>query len=51
MKENKIIRVGIIQKSFTDDVELNRQSNLSSIAALADEGADLIVLSELHDSL
>ena len=51
MKENKIIRVGIIQKSFTDDVELNRQSNLSSIASLADEGADLIVLSELHDSL
>lgn len=51
MKDNKIIRVGIIQKSFTDDVELNRQANLSSIAALADDGADLVVLSELHDSL
>lgn len=45
-----IVRVGIIQKSFEEDVELNRQRNAASIENLASDGADLIVMSELHDS-
>lgn len=45
------IKVGIVQHFFSEDVESNRRNNLAAIANLADEGADLIVLSELHDSL
>ena len=44
------IKVGIIQRKFMDDVSLNREINSQSIASLAEEGAQLIVLSELHDS-
>lgn len=50
MKERKI-KTGIIQHFFVDDVEANRARNLSAIRNLAEEGAQLIVLSELHDSL
>lgn len=49
--KDKIIKVGIVQRSYSEDVELNRQRNLTSIESLASEGAQLIVLSELHDSL
>ena len=49
MKKN--INVGIIQHFFVDDIEANRARNLSAIRNLAEEGAELIVLSELHDSL
>ena len=42
--------MGIVQRSFEDDVELNRMRNQSAIENLAADGADLIVLSELHDS-
>lgn len=49
MREKKI-KTGIVQKSFVDNVELNRNRNLSSIENLASDGAGLIVLSELHDS-
>ena len=48
MEEN--IRVGIVQHSFREDVELNRSANIAAIENLASEGARLIVLSELHDS-
>lgn len=48
---NKQIKVGIVQHFFTEDVETNRRNNLAAIANLAAEGAELIVLSELHDSL
>ena len=44
------LKVGIVQRSFSDDIEYNRRRNLSSIENLAAEGARLIVLSELHDS-
>lgn len=48
-KEN--IYVGIIQRSYaSNDVELNRRRNQSAIESLASEGAELVVLSELHDS-
>ena len=45
------IKVGVVQHAFTSDVTANRQRNISSIENLAAEGAQLIVLSELHDSL
>lgn len=47
----KNINVGIIQHFFVDDIEANRARNLSAIRHLAEEGAELVVLSELHDSL
>lgn len=46
-----ILKVGIVQHSFTEDVAKNRSRNLAAIRSLAEEGARLIVLSELHDSL
>ena len=45
------IKSGIIQHFFTDEPETNRSRNLSAIRNLAEEGAELIVFSELHDSL
>lgn len=45
------IKTGIVQHFFTDEPETNRSRNLSAIRNLAEEGAELIVLSELHDSL
>ena len=51
MTTNRKIKVGLVQHSFTADVESNRARNLTAIESLASEGAQLIVLSELHDSL
>lgn len=45
------IKVGIVQHFFTANVEGNRRRNIEAIANLAAEGAELVVLSELHDSL
>ncbi len=45
------IRVGIAQQSYTGDISANHAKNLEAIEALAASGAQLIVLSELHDSL
>lgn len=47
--EDRIVRTGIVQLHFTDDVESNRAKNHEAIAKLAAQDADLIVLSELHD--
>ncbi|MDE7160017.1 MAG: carbon-nitrogen hydrolase [Muribaculaceae bacterium] len=47
----RVIRTGIVQHFFTGDVEANRRRNIAAIENLAAEGARLIVLSELHDSL
>lgn len=47
----KNLKVGIVQRLFSDDIMLNRARNLSAISNLAADGAQLIVLSELHDSL
>ncbi len=46
-----IIRVGIAQQAYTSDVESNKQVNAKNIRELSSNGAELIVLSELHDSL
>ena len=50
-KSDRKLKVGVIQHFFSDDIDTNRSRNLAAIQNLADEGAELIVLSELHDSL
>lgn len=45
------MKIGIIQQSNTADVALNRQRLLDKISKLAKDGAELIVMQELHDSL
>ncbi|MBD5336963.1 MAG: carbon-nitrogen hydrolase [Bacteroides sp.] len=45
------VKVGIVQHFFTSNVEGNRRRNIEAIANLASDGAQLVVLSELHDSL
>ncbi|MDE7440856.1 MAG: carbon-nitrogen hydrolase [Muribaculaceae bacterium] len=45
------LKIGIVQHSFNEDIDFNRARNLTAIENLAAEGAELIVLSELHDSL
>ncbi|MCH5229961.1 MAG: carbon-nitrogen hydrolase [Muribaculaceae bacterium] len=50
MKETRL-KTGIIQRAYCDDMEINRQRNIAAIESLAADGARLIVLSELHDSL
>lgn len=47
----KEIKVGIIQQSNGDNVKSNRNKLVAKINHLASEGAELIVLQELHDSL
>ena len=47
----KELKTGIIQHYFSEDVDSNRTRNLAAIRNLSDNGAELIVLSELHDSL
>ncbi len=47
----KKVKVGIIQQRKTGDVAENRRRLAQEIARLADEGAELIVNQELHDSL
>lgn len=49
MKE--LLKVGIIQQSNTADIESNRNNLISKIKKLANGGAELVVLQELHDSL
>lgn len=45
------MKIGIIQQSCVASVEENRKKLAKSIAKLAKEGAELVVLQELHDSL
>lgn len=45
------IKVGISQQVYTSDIQSNRKKNIDAIKCLALQGAQLIVLSELHDSL
>ena len=45
------IKVGISQQAYTSDIQSNRKKNIDAIKCLALQGAQLIVLSELHDSL
>jgi len=45
------MKVGIIQQHNTADIESNKQRLAEKIAALAAEGAELIVMQELHNGL
>ena len=45
------MKIGIIQQKNTSHVELNRLNLRKKIEKLAHEGAELVVLQELHDSL
>jgi N-carbamoylputrescine amidase len=47
----RIIKVGIIQQHNTADISDNRHRLSGKISQLARQGAQLIVLQELHDSL
>ena len=44
------MKVGIIQQSCTSSITENRKKLASGIAKLAEQGARLVVLQELHDS-
>ena len=44
------MKIGIIQQSCTASVEENRKKLAAGIARLAKQGAQLVVLQELHDS-
>lgn len=44
------IKVGIIQQSIGNDVESNKRKLAECIKGLADKGAQLVVLQELHNS-
>ena len=48
---SRMIPVALCQQSYGPDVAANRKKNLAAIAQAAAEGAKLVVLSELHDSL
>lgn len=48
---NKTVKIGIIQQANTADIENNRQRLADKIKILAEEGAQLVVCQELHDSL
>ena len=47
----KILRTGIIQQANSADTQDNRRRLADKIRALASEGAALVILQELHDSL
>lgn len=48
---SKILKVGIIQQANSADISKNRTNLINKIKQLANCGAELIVLQELHDSL
>jgi N-carbamoylputrescine amidase len=48
---NEVLKIGIIQASYGASLQENREKNKLQIEKLATQGAQLIVLSELHDSL
>ena len=45
------MKIGIIQQSNCDNVEQNKQKLADNIRKVAAEGAELVVLQELHNSL
>ena len=51
MTPSHTLKVGIVQQSCTADVEANKQKLAANIATLAAQGAQLVVLQELHNSL
>lgn len=49
--KNPILTVGLIQQSNSDNIRQNRNKLAAGIARCAEQGARLVVLQELHDSL
>lgn len=49
--QSHTLRVGIVQQSCSPNVDANKQKLSTHIAALAEQGARLVVLQELHNSL
>ena len=47
----KIIKIGLIQQSCTADIQANKEKLSKNIAEVAQKGAQLVVLQELHNSL
>lgn len=45
------MKVGIIQKSYVADAIINRSNNRKEIERAAEQGAEIVVLSELHDGI
>lgn len=48
---SRILRVGLVQQSCSADVEANKQKLARNIADVAQRGAQLVILQELHNSL
>jgi N-carbamoylputrescine amidase len=48
---NNQLKVGLVQQSNTEDIESNLQKLEGNIAGCAKQGAELVVLQELHNSL
>lgn len=51
MTQSNILKVGIVQQTCGADVETNKQKLARNIADVASQGAQLVVLQELHNSL
>lgn len=51
MTNHKKLKVGIVQQACTADVEANKENLKRNIADVAAQGAELVVLQELHNSL
>ncbi len=47
----KTIRVGIVQQSCTDETGMNMEKLRRNIGSVAEKGAQLVVLQELHNTL
>lgn len=45
---NKLLKIGLVQQSNSDDKKANIEKSLSGIADCAAQGAELVVLQELH---
>lgn len=45
------MKIGIIQQSCTADVQANKEKLAANIVNVAEQGAELVVLQELHNSL
>ena len=48
---NKTMKIGIIQQHNTADISENKRRLAEKIRKLAKEGAELVVLQELHNGL
>ena len=51
MKNGKVLRIGLVQQANSADVSENLDRLERAITACAEQGAELIVLQELHNSL